>query len=122
MFGLGENGRTSLRGLIFEGISWLPALGITAGLGVASLTESVYEWPFYVNWGVSTYQAIVYPLVTGFIGEVPNWLVDVGAILLGIITLFSRFLFKFIGSAVVFAIIGAILVFGGQWFYPALGN
>ncbi len=122
MFGIGRNGRTSLRGLIFEGVSWLPALGISSVLGVASLTETVYEWPFYVNWGVSTYQAVVYPVVNNFIGNVPPWLIDVGAILLGVITLFSRFLFKFIGSAVVFAIIGAILVFGGQWFYPALVN
>ena len=120
MFGFGRGDRTSLRGLLYEGVSWLPALGISAGLGAASLTENVVEWPFYVNWAVSTYQTIVYPLVETFVGTVPTWLIDVGAILLGVITLFSRFLFKFIGSAIVFAVVGALLVFGGQWFFPAI--
>ena len=90
-----------------EWVSWLPALGLSTMVGVGSLTQEQVDWPFFVNFMVGLYQTFVYPVVNSFAEATPEWLIDVGAIGLGVATLAARWYFNFTGSVLTFALIAA---------------
>ena len=90
-----------------ELLSWMPALGLSTVVGLGSLTQRSIDWPFSVDALVGAYHAFVYPLVRLYAESASDWMIDVGALALGGVTLLSRLFVKFLGSAVLFAAMAA---------------
>lgn len=110
MFGIGMIAGRALPGG-YELLSWLPALGLSTLLGIGSLTQDMIDWPVWISFLIGAYQTIVYPLVHLFAEDLSKWIIDVGAVALGAITLISRLILQFVGSAIVFVVVVAALFF-----------
>ncbi len=110
MLGIGKITGGAFPG-VYELLGWLPALGLSALVGIGSLTEDMMDWPVWISFLIGTYQTIVYPLVHLFAEDLSNWMIDAGAIALGAVTLISRMILEFVGSAIVFAALAAAFFF-----------